>query len=183
MCFCFATSAVLCDNQIQFILKLSCTLLLSWDSSLKWGSITRYFSTGTRSGPINVLSTDPEVLQNCTGFTLRNSAGLAVGECYAVKADSHVSGNRFRPKRKWTICYWRLFFMTVFIRRAPVKHNTASECIRTVAATYGCKILQQNEYDANVYGYNANCEWHPRNISSSSIQDSWLPGWGISASV
>ena len=30
--------------------------------------------------------------------------------------------------------------MTVFIRRAPVKHNTASECIRTVAATYGCKI-------------------------------------------
>ena len=30
--------------------------------------------------------------------------------------------------------------MTVFIRRAPVEDNTASECIRTVAATYGCKI-------------------------------------------
>ena len=32
-----------------------------------------------------MLSTDPEVLQNCTGFTLCNSAGLAVGECYAVR--------------------------------------------------------------------------------------------------
>ena len=120
---------------------------------------------------------------NCTGFTLCNSAGLAVGECYAVKADSHVSGNRFRPKQKWTICYWRLFFMNVFIRRAPVKHNTASECIRTVAATCGCKILQVYEYDANVYGYNANCERHPKNTSSCSIQDSWLRGWGISSSI
>ena len=50
------------------------------------------------------------------------------------------------------------YFLTVFIRRAPMKHNTASECIRTVAATYGCKILQLYECDANVYGYNANCE-------------------------
>ena len=45
------------------------------------------------------------------------------------------------------------FFMTVFIRRAPVEENTASECIRAVAATYGCKIVQLYEYDANVYGY------------------------------
>ena len=29
-------------------------------------------------------STDPEVLQNCAGFTLCSSAGLAVGECSAV---------------------------------------------------------------------------------------------------
>ena len=43
--------------------------------------------------------------------------------------------------------------MTVFIRRAPVEENTASECIRAVAATYGCKILQLYEYDANVCGY------------------------------
>ena len=50
------------------------------------------------------------------------------------------------------------FFMTVFIRRAPVKHNTRSECIRTVASTYGCKILQLYEYDANVYGCDTNCE-------------------------
>ena len=48
--------------------------------------------------------------------------------------------------------------MTVFIRRAPVEDNTASECIRIVAATYGCKILQLYEYDANQYGYDANCE-------------------------
>ena len=46
-----------------------------------------------------------------------------------------------------------IIFMTVFIRRAPVEDNTASERIGTVAATYGCKILQPYEYDANVYGY------------------------------
>ena len=34
--------------------------------------------------------------------------------------------------------------------------NTASECIRTVAATYGCKILQLNECEANEYEYEAN---------------------------
>ena len=101
----------------------------------------------------------------------------------AVKADSHVSGIRIRPKRKWTICYWRLFFMIVFIRRAPVKHNTTSQCIRAVAATYGCKIFQLYEYNANVYGYDANCGWHPKKTSLCSIQDSWLPEWGISASV
>ena len=50
------------------------------------------------------------------------------------------------------------FFMTVFIRRAPVEDNTASERIHTVAATYGCKILQPCEYNANVYRYNAICE-------------------------
>ena len=33
-----------------------------------------------------------------------------------------------------------------------MEDNTASECVRTVA-TYGCKILQLYEYDANVYGY------------------------------
>ena len=32
--------------------------------------------------------------------------------------------------------------MTVFIRRAQAEDKTASECIRTVAATYGCKILR-----------------------------------------
>ena len=33
-----------------------------------------------------------------------------------------------------------------------MEDNTTSECIRTVAATYDCKILQLYEYDANVYG-------------------------------
>ena len=95
--------------------------------------------------------------------------GMVTGQIDTyIKADSHVSGNRIRPKRKWTICCWRLFSMTVFIRRAPVKHNTASECIRTIAATYGCKILKLYEYDANVYGCNTNCEWHPKNTSSCS---------------
>ena len=58
------------------------------------------------------------------------------------------------------------------IGRAPVEDNTASECIRTVAATYGCKILQLYEYGANVYGYDANCERYPNNTSSCSIKDS-----------
>ena len=31
-----------------------------------------------------MFSTDPEVLQNCTGFTLGNSAGLTPGEFSAV---------------------------------------------------------------------------------------------------
>ena len=34
-----------------------------------------------------------------------------------------------------------------------MEDNTASECVRTGAATYGCKSLQLYEYDANVYGY------------------------------
>ena len=34
-----------------------------------------------------------------------------------------------------------------------MEDNTALECIPTVAATHGCKILQLYEYDANVYGY------------------------------
>ena len=32
--------------------------------------------------------------------------------------------------------------MNVFIREAPIEENIVSECIRTVAATYGCKMLQ-----------------------------------------
>ena len=39
-----------------------------------------------------------------------------------------------------------------------MEDDTASECIRDVAATYGCKILQLYEYDSKVYGYDANCE-------------------------
>ena len=35
-----------------------------------------------------------------------------------------------------------LFFMNVFIREAPTEEIIASECIRTVATTYGCKISQ-----------------------------------------
>ena len=38
-----------------------------------------------------------------------------------------------------------IIFMTGFIRSAPVKHNPASECIRTLVTTYGLKILQLYE--------------------------------------
>ena len=48
--------------------------------------------------------------------------------------------------------------MTVFIRGTPVEDNTASECIRTVAARDGFKILQLYEYDANEYGYEVKSE-------------------------
>ena len=36
-----------------------------------------------------------------------------------------------------------------------MEKNLASECIRIVAATYGCKILHICEHDPNVYGYDA----------------------------
>ena len=39
-----------------------------------------------------------------------------------------------------------------------MEDNNASECVRIVAATYSCKILQLYEYNENVYGYDANCE-------------------------
>ena len=60
----------------------------------------------------------------------------------------------------------------VIPRRVPVGDNTAQECIGTVAPTYGCKILQPYEFNANVYGYDANCKWHPKNTSSCNIKDS-----------
>ena len=41
--------------------------------------------------------------------------------------------------------------MNILIGEAPIKKNTASECIRTVAAAYGCKILQLYEHQANEY--------------------------------
>ena len=46
--------------------------------------------------------------------------------------------------------------MTVFTREATIEENTASKCIRTVDATYGCKILKLHEYEANEYRYKAN---------------------------
>ena len=39
------------------------------------------FSVPDLVGNQSTSSTDPEVLQNCAGFTLCSSAGLAVGEC------------------------------------------------------------------------------------------------------
>ena len=45
--------------------------------------------------------------------------------------------------------YEHLFFMTVFIREAPIEESTTLECIRTIAATYRCKILQLYECGAN----------------------------------
>ena len=47
------------------------------------------------------------------------------------------------------------YFFDVFIRRAPVDDNTASE---RIAALDGCKTLQLYEHDANVWLYDANCE-------------------------
>ena len=44
-----------------------------------------------------MFSTDPEVLQNCTGFTLCNSAGVSVDECYAVKPGLHIVGKVVKP--------------------------------------------------------------------------------------
>ena len=43
--------------------------------------------------------------------------------------------------------------MTFFVREAQIEENTVSECIRTLAAMYSCRILQLYEYEANEYGY------------------------------
>ena len=43
--------------------------------------------------------------------------------------------------------------MNYSVPEASIEKITASGRIRTVAATYGCKILQLCEYDENVYGY------------------------------
>ena len=48
--------------------------------------------------------------------------------------------------------------MTVFIREALIEENTSSECVCTIAATCGCKILQLYDYEANEYRYEVNCE-------------------------
>ena len=42
------------------------------------------FSVPELVGSQSTFSTDPEALQNCAGFTLCSSAGLAVGDCAAV---------------------------------------------------------------------------------------------------
>ena len=42
------------------------------------------------------------------------------------------------------------FLINVFIREALIEENIPSECIRTIAVTYGCSILQLCECDANV---------------------------------
>ena len=39
-----------------------------------------------------------------------------------------------------------------------MEDNTASECIRAVAKTYGYKILQLYEYEVNEYRYEAKCQ-------------------------
>ena len=50
-------------------------------------------------------------------------------------------------------------FMTVFTGETPTKKNAASECIHTVAATCGCKILQPYEYNECGYeGYEGYCK-------------------------
>ena len=59
-------------------------------------------------------------------------------------------------------------YNTVFIRKAPIRENTSSECIRIVAAMCSCKILQLYEYEANECGHEPNCERYPKNTSSCS---------------
>ena len=52
------------------------------------------------------------------------------------------------------------------------KHQWRILSHRNASATYGCKILQPYEYDANMYEYDGICEWHLKNTSSRSIKDS-----------
>ena len=54
--------------------------------------------------------------------------------------------------------------MSVFIGEARIEENTTSECIRTVAAMYGGRILQLYEYGTDEYGYEASFELHPNHL-------------------
>ena len=71
--------------------------------------------------------------------------------------------------------------MSVFIREAPIEENTASECIRTVAAMYDGRILQLYEYGTDEYGYEASCEWHPNHLMQHRRQLNKDKCWGLSA--
>ena len=62
--------------------------------------------------------------------------------------------------------------MTVFIKRAQVEDNAAMECIRTIAAKYGCKILALYEYEANEYGYEAKCKLYAKKHKRQKIIES-----------
>ena len=68
-------------------------------------------------------------------------------------------------------------FLILFIREARKEDNTTSECVRTVGATYVCKILQLYKYVANEGNrYEANCESHQKNASLCSINERRLSG-------
>ena len=49
----------------------------------------------------------------------------------------------------------------------------ASECIRTTAAKYGCKILELYEYEK--------CKYYPKNTSSYNIKHRRLSSQSLSA--
>ena len=65
MCFFTAFLAVV---RQQFVMRINCSI----------------FSAPELVRNQSAFSTDPKVLQNCAGFTLCSSAGLAVDECSAV---------------------------------------------------------------------------------------------------
>ena len=48
-----------------------------------------------------------------------------------------------------------------------MEDNTASKCIRTIAATYGGKILQ-------LYKYEAKYKLYPKDTSSHNITANWM---------
>ena len=61
-----------------------CSLCGEIDSAVCNGDQLLNFSIPELFRSQSTFSTDPEVLQNCAGFTLCSSAGVAVSECSAV---------------------------------------------------------------------------------------------------
>ena len=69
-----------CKKNIHFVWINCCchkTVVCNGDQLLNFSILELVQS-------LSMFSKDPEVIQNCTGFTLCSSAGLAVGKCSAV---------------------------------------------------------------------------------------------------
>ena len=93
-------------------------------------------------GPVWFLRVAP------TGFSLSRY----------IKANSHAAGDWIRNEsgvQRTTVCYWRLFAMTVFIRGAlALEDNTVPECVLPYLQRMAVKFYNE----ANEYGYEAKCK-------------------------
>ena len=86
------------------------------------------------------------------------------------------------PAAESVVCKEPLSVIEIFfITGATVEDNSASECIHTVAATYGCKILQLYEYEAKDCEYKAESKLYPKNTSSCNIKDRRLLSRSLSS--
>ena len=87
----------------------------------------------------STLSTDPEVLQNCAGFTLCSSVGLAGGECYAVMG--------LTPCMLGVQIYCVLCVLDYYLLGS---HRTADTCKNCAKCGKGFKIGTNEAYNIKI---------------------------------